>query len=66
MKHKDDHPKLKCVDCKYYKPNYAIIIAPIENIIAKGICLNKCWQSQPIIIDPQKDYCHYIERDDKK
>lgn len=50
-----------CAECKYYKSHYNIIIAPIENITADGLCLNKHWQSQPIIIDSKKDYCGYYK-----
>ena len=53
---------VRCEDCKYYKPHYTRIIAPLGPITADGLCKNENNKSQPIIENSKKDYCKYAER----
>ncbi len=48
-----------CINCFYFRISRHIVIAPIENMIADGVCENEIHKSQPIVLDSKTDTCDY-------
>lgn len=50
-----------CINCSYFRTSRHTVIAPIENMIADGVCENEKHKNQPIVLDSKTDTCDYFE-----
>jgi hypothetical protein len=50
-----------CSECAYFRRSPHMVIAPIKSINADGVCENRKWKHQPIVLDSKKDTCELFK-----